>query len=221
MSTDQPGPGSPDDPFGKRPGDGDGPPSGEDGPYGGGPYGSPPPGAGGPYGGGGQGGGPYDEGPEDPFGGGQQGPDPLAGMPPLARSGKRVTARVIDIVVVLVPAYLLELLVVGAHGHVSVGRSALGGVFAAGIGFLYEWYPTKATGQTIGKRAMGIRTAMLADGSVPTSAASAVRALILWVPVFCCYCVWFLLIGITVAFDKPYRQGVHDKAAKTVVVEIP
>ncbi|WNI15706.1 RDD family protein [Actinacidiphila sp. ITFR-21] len=252
MSTDQPGPGSPDDPFAKRPGDGGGPPSG-DGAYGG-PHGAPPPG--GPHadGEGGQGGGPfgqsphdrdpygpgpYGEGPRDqgpydrgPYGrnpsadgppgpGQRPGPDPLAGMPPLAGRGRRVLARIVDVVVVLVPAYLLEWAVIGAQrGDVNVGRSAVGGVFAAVVGFLYEWYLTKATGQTLGKRAMGLRIAMLADGSVPTPTAAAVRAAVLWLPVFCCYCVWFLLIGVTVALDRPYRQGVHDKAARTVVVEV-
>lgn len=197
-------------------------------PYSGGPYGAPPPGQGGggpwnqgggePYGQGGQGGpgGPYGGG-QGPYG--QGGPDPLAGMPPLAPAGKRVLARIIDIVIVLIPAFLLDWAAVGLHNDFTAGRSAVGGVFTAGIGFLYEFFTTKATGQTIGKRSMGLRAAMLSDGRVPTPQASALRALILWLPAFCCSCVWFVIIGITVLADRPYRQGVHDKAAKTVVVE--
>ncbi|WP_329132387.1 RDD family protein [Streptomyces sp. NBC_01476] len=227
MSSDQPGPGSPDDPFAKPPGNPYGnPPPGDGGPYGqGGPHGAPPPGDGG------FGQDPYGRGPQDPFGGdpypgGPQGPgpgpDPLAGMPPLAPAGRRIFARIVDVVVVLIPGYLLEWAVVGMQdgSDVNWGRSAVGGVFTAGIGFFYEWLMTRSTGQTLGKRAMGLRTAMLADGDIPTSNAAALRAAVLWVPVFCCYCVWFLLIGITVAFDKPYKQGLHDKAAKTVVVQV-
>lgn len=196
-------------------------------PYGGGPYGAPPPG-GGPYGNGPYGpgpggqdgpggpggpGGPYDK---HPHGGA---PDPLAGMPPLADSGKRVLARIIDIIIVLIPAGLLDWAAGGIHGDdFDTGRSAVGGVFTAGLGFLYEWYLTKSTGQTLGKRLMGLRAAMLADGSVPSSSAAAARAAVLWLPAFCCSCFWFVIIGITVMFDKPYRQGVHDKAAKTVAV---
>jgi uncharacterized RDD family membrane protein YckC len=30
--------------------------------------------------------------------------------------------------------------------------------------------------------------------------------------------VWFLVIGLTVLVDRPYKQGIHDKAARTVVV---
>jgi uncharacterized RDD family membrane protein YckC len=239
MSTDQPPSGSPDDPFGKRPQDGDSgasggspydrpagdqpppdqpnqPPPGN--PYGGGPYGAPPPGGDGPYGGQN----PYDQ---DPYGrsphtGGPGGPDPLAGMPPLADGGKRVLARIIDIVIVLIPAFLLDWLTVGLQDNdFSTGRSAVGGVFTAGIGFLYEFFMTRSTGQTFGKKAMGIRAAMLEDGSVPTQNAAAVRSLVLWLPAFCCSCVWFLVIGATVAIDRPYKQGIHDKAAKTVVVQ--
>lgn len=237
MSTDEPPPGSPDDPFAKRPRPGE-PDSGGGSPYdrpgeqppGGpppnqpppgspysGPHGAPPPGGGGPYGQG-----PYERGPYDqgPAGQGPYGPDPLAGMPPLAPAGKRVLARIIDIVIVLIPAFLLDWAAVGLHSDsFTTGRSAVGGVFTAGIGFLYEFFSTRATGQTVGKRSLGLRTAMLSDGSVPPPQASALRALILWLPAFCCSCVWFLIIGITVVFDRPYKQGVHDKAARTVVVE--
>jgi uncharacterized RDD family membrane protein YckC len=250
MSTDQPPPGSPDDPFAKRPGQGGGqgspddapgsaqqpppganqPPPGS--PYGGGPYGPPPPGGpgeggyGGGYGGGGQQGGqwgqggPYGQGP-GPYQQGPYGPggDPLAGMPPLAEGGKRLLARIIDIIIVLIPAYLLDWAAVGLQeGHFSAGRSAVGGVFTAGIGFLYEFFMTRTDGRTFGKRAMGLRVAMLADGSVPSPSAAAVRALVLWLPAFCCSCVWFLVIGLTVLVDRPYKQGIHDKAARTVVV---
>ena len=223
MSSDQPPPGSPDDPFAKRPPEGGGwgrpegssegpPPGGDqpppsDGAYGGGPHGAPPPGRGGPYG-------------QSPYGGAPGGADPLAGMPPLADSGKRLLARIIDIVIVLIPAFLLDWAAVGIQeGDFTAGRSAVGGVFTAGIGFLYEFLMTRATGQTVGKKVMRLRTAMLADGRVPTSNASAARAAILWLPAFCCSCVWFLVIGVTVAVDRPYRQGIHDKAARTVVVQ--
>lgn len=236
MSTDQPSPGAPDDPFAK-PSQGD--------PYGsGGPYGAPPPGsqggAGGPYGGpydrppaGGPGGGPGDAGgprgpydgppaggPGGPHGGDPYGgtPDPLAGMPPLAEAGKRVLARVIDLVIVLVPAGLIDW-AAGGTEHFSSGKSALGGGLIAVIGFFYEWLTTRSKGQTLGKRAMRLRAAALDNGSVPSTSAAALRALVLWVPAVCCSCIWFLVIGITVLFDKPYKQGLHDKAAKTVVVE--
>ncbi|MYS18810.1 Uncharacterized membrane protein YckC, RDD family [Streptomyces sp. DvalAA-14] len=246
MSTDQPGQGPPDDPFGERRGDGgDRQPGGDGGAFGDGPYGAPPRGRGGPQGPGGEGRGPYEQ---DPWGRGPSGqppgdqgqddrnpyghnpysgrprgsgPDPMAGMPPAAATGKRVLARIIDIVIVLLPAYLLDWGIASVqNGSATLGRSAVGGVFAAGLGYLYEFYTTRSSGQTVGKKMMAIRTAMLSDGSVPTQTASAVRAGVLWVPVFFCSFVWFLIIGLTVIFDRPYRQGVQDRLAKTVVVEI-
>jgi uncharacterized RDD family membrane protein YckC len=174
-------------------------------PTAGNPYGSPPPG----------GESPYDRG----YGGGGGGEDPLSGMPPLAASGRRVLARIIDLVIVFIPAGLLDWASGGVHGSDwTAGRGAVGGVFTAVLGFVYEWYMTQSTGQTVGKRLMGLRAAMLSDGSVPTQRAAAIRAAILWLPAFCCSCFWFLIIGITVLFDKPYKQGLHEKAARTVVV---
>lgn len=192
----------------------DQPPPGS--PGGGGPYGPPPPGGGGPYGGGPRN--PYEGGPGGPHGP-YGGPDPLADMPPLAEGGRRVLARIIDIVVVLIPAGLLDWAAGGIHGNdFSTSRSALGGVFTAGLGFLYEWYMTMTSGQTLGKRATGLRAAMLANGDVPPSSAAAARAAVLWLPAFFCSCFWFLIIGMTVLFDRPYHQGIQDKAARTVVV---
>ncbi|MEV7547132.1 RDD family protein [Streptomyces sp. NPDC089915] len=103
----------------------------------------------------------------------------------------------------------------------------LGGAFllwwllyvAAFIG--YDWYLTQKTGQTLGKKAMRLRVAALNDGSVPTSGASISRAATLWVPFFLCCGLWWVIVGISILIDKPYQQGLHDKAARTVVVTAP
>ncbi|WP_198358586.1 RDD family protein [Streptomyces fildesensis] len=242
MSTDQPSPGSPDDPFAKPPQDsGPGTPGGspygqqppsypppQDGggndPYSGNPYGNPPPGGpppgGGappPYGGDPYGGDPYGG---DPYGGGT--PDPLAGMPPLGDVGKRLLARIIDFILISIPVGLLD----WAFGtfqtdtdDINYGRSLLGSCVAAVLYIGYEWWMTRATGQTLGKKWLGVRIAMLDNGTVPTSSAALIRACVFWLPtLFCCPCLWIVLIGILLLLDKPYRQGLHDKAAKTVVV---
>lgn len=230
MSTDQPPPGQPpdDDPFRKRPQgnppQGDPPqgnpydtphgsaPSGGD-PYGGGGAGSPPPyGGGDPYGGGGG----------NPYGG----TDPLAGMPPLAPSGRRVLARIIDIIIIAVIVWLISLIFGGLKyntDHMNYGRSFGQSVIAAVLYIGYDTYMTAGrNGQTIGKRLLGLRTANLNDGTTPTMQSSFVRALVLWLPaVFCCACVWTAICGGWSFFDRPYKQGLHDKAAKTVVVSTP
>ncbi|MCX5378146.1 RDD family protein [Streptomyces sp. NBC_00091] len=239
MSTDQPPPGEPpeDDPFLKKPQEPT-PPSG------GSPYGSPPPGGGGyppppPPGGGG--GGyppppppPYGGGPGDPGGGGYGMPDPLAGMPPLADFGKRLVARVIDLLLVGVPLFLIQLpfgtkryVVDSSKGEdvtevitKSYGGTGLLWTLISIVAYVgYDWWFTQKNGQTVGKKAMGLRVAMLNDGSVPVSGPALGRAAVLWVPTLvCCFCLWPLALIVSMLVDKPYKQGLHDKVAKTVVV---
>ncbi|MEV3992846.1 RDD family protein [Streptomyces sp. NPDC049837] len=233
-----------DDPFRKKPQD-DGaqpppapppPPSGGGGPYGGqGPYGGGGPYDGGP-GGGPPGGGPYGGGPGGgPYGGGPYGyggADPLAGMPPLADSGRRVLARLIDWVIIVVPLALIGIpfdiytRVTDQDELAEVWQNTNDGgqwVFQLIAIVAYVAYDTlmtaKRNGQTIGKRLMGMRVAMLNDGSVPNTNAALTRAGVLWLPqLICCPCLWPLLLLILILVDKPYKQGLHDKAARTVVV---
>lgn len=200
-----------DDPLRKNP-YGNPPPAGGPPPPGGqGPYGGPPPG-GGPYGG-------------DPYGGGGGYPgDPLAGMPPLADSGRRTLARIVDMILVGLVVWLLswafnvqEYTVAG--DDVSVGKSFGQSVIAAVLYIAYDTYMITRTGQTLGKKWLGMRVANLDNGATPAVQTSLIRALVLWIPfAFCCACVWTIIAGGWSFFDKPYKQGLHDKAAKTVVV---
>ncbi|MFI9806075.1 RDD family protein [Streptomyces sp. NPDC052301] len=238
MSSEPPpgsGPQPPeDDPLRKRPPSDQGSGSPYDTPYGGAqqppppgggqppPYGGehPPPPGGGPYGGGG---GPY--GP----GGGPSGPggypaDPLAGMPPLADSGKRTLARIIDMILVGIVVWLVTW-PIGAHEYnVNTDRIETSGtiwqsVVAAVLYVAYDTFLIARTGQTLGKKWLHMRVANLDNGATPSTQTSLNRALVLWVPfAFCCACIWTAICGGWSFFDKPYKQGLHDKAAKTVVV---
>ncbi|MFE6457045.1 RDD family protein [Streptomyces cinereoruber] len=252
MSTDQPPPGPPpdDDPFRKRPQEpppsagGQPPPAGpppEGPPPGGPPPGGPPP-PGNPYGSpyGGGGGSPYDNMPPPPppygggYGGGYGGTDPLAGMPPLADSGRRILARLIDWVIVAVPLAIIGI-PFKVYDRVSSDddfgdavNSFNGGgqlVFQLITIVAYVAYDTILTarnGRTLGKKLMKLRVAMLNDGSTPPMSQSLLRAVVLWLPaLICCACLWPLLLLILILVDKPYKQGLHDKAAKTVVVSVP
>ncbi|WP_328970243.1 RDD family protein [Streptomyces sp. NBC_00239] len=229
MSTDQPPPGQPpeDDPFLKKPQEP--PPT------------TPPPGSGSPYGSPGGTGGGYPPPPpppsgSDPYGGGMgyNPPDPLAGMPPLADFGKRLLARIIDVLIIAIPLGLLQWATSRNRWTIETdeGEDATevftkaysgSGLLWTLIGIVafvgYDWFMTKKSGQTVGKRLLGLRVAMLNDGSVPTSNASLSRAAVLWLPaLLCCPCVWELVLIVTIFADKPYRQGLHDKVGKTVVV---
>ncbi|MFE0700462.1 RDD family protein [Streptomyces sp. NPDC058872] len=224
MSTDQPPSGQQpeDDPFSKRPPE---PPAGE--PPAGPPPGEPPPGP--------PPGNPYDSAPPPPYGGyggGYGGTDPLSGMPPLADTGRRILARLIDWVILAVP-----LAIIGIPFDVYQRATEDGNDFGDTVNSLnggsqlvfqlitivayvaYDTVLTARNGRTVGKKLMKLRVAMLNDGSTPPMNQSLLRAVVLWLPaLICCACLWPLLILILIMVDKPYKQGLHDKAAKTVVV---
>ncbi|MBT2395587.1 RDD family protein [Streptomyces sp. ISL-100] len=240
MSNDQPptGPSPDDDPFRKKPPQE--PPSTP----------PPPPSGGGPYGEGGTGGpgdpaepgdpgGPTPPGPGSPYGGSPYGTppppysggaaDPLAGMPPLAPTGKRVAARIIDALIVGIPLGLIGWLIGMFDSYnsddwdevstMSDGKSLIWQLVSMVVYIGYDTYLTAKDGQTVGKRLMNLRVAMLNNGMVPEMNASLLRAVILWVPaLICCFCLWWLINLVMILVDKPYKQGLHDKAAKTVVV---
>ncbi|MFH8463965.1 RDD family protein [Streptomyces sp. NPDC017991] len=213
-----------EDPFKKRqpPPQQSQPPPGQSG---GSPYGAapPPPGATPPpYGGGA--GSPYGGGGGDPYGGGPYTNDPLAGMPPLADSGRRVLARIIDMVLVVIVVWLLTWGFGVNEYDVDADRIQYGKSFGQSLIALllyvgYDTFLTTRSGQTLGKKWLHLRVANLDNGSTPSVQTSLVRALVLWVPfAFCCACIWTAVAGGWSFFDKPYKQGLHDKAAKTVVV---
>ncbi|XUL99904.1 RDD family protein [Streptomyces venezuelae ATCC 10712] len=253
-----------DDPFSKRPPEPPqepppgGPPPGGPPPSGPPPGGAPPPGGGAPPPGGAQPpGGPPPGGPPPPgnpygspydntmppppppygggYGGGYGGADPLTGMPPLADTGRRVLARLIDWVIVAVP-----LAIIGIPFDIYRRATEDGNDFGDTVNSLnggsqlvfqlitivayvaYDTVLTARNGRTVGKKLMKLRVAMLNDGSTPPMSQSLLRAVVLWLPaLICCACLWPLLILILILVDKPYKQGLHDKAAKTVVVSVP
>ncbi|WP_100838093.1 RDD family protein [Kitasatospora fiedleri] len=172
----------------------------------------PPPGAPGSPGGPGGPGDPYGS----PHGGPGPGPGPVPGMPALGGWGARILARLVDYVMVQViaVAVLLPFL------HFNKQSGWIGSFwFSCALYLVYEGLMLSRDGQTLGKKLMKVRVAMLADGSAPTSAAAWTRAATFIVPaLICCGGLWWAIDGLFGVFDKPYRQCVHDKAAKTVVV---
>ncbi|MDK0519728.1 RDD family protein [Streptomyces sp. ML-6] len=210
MSNDQPPSGQPpeDDPFRKKPQE-PSPPSGS-------PYDSAPPPP------------PYDPGPYG--GGGPYGADPLAGMPPLGEPGKRILARLVDFLIISIPLYLISLPwggvveVTDDDGNVFNqtynGHQMVWSLIGLVVYVAYDTYFTHKDGRTLGKRLMKLRVAMLDDGRVPDTGTSFLRAVVLWLPaLLCCPCLWWLINIVLMFTDKPYRQGLQDKAAKTVVVQ--
>ncbi|MHA6760302.1 RDD family protein [Streptacidiphilus sp. PAMC 29251] len=155
-----------------------------------------------------------------PYGGPQSAPE----MPPLGGLGERLVARIIDWVLMLVIGSAIATAVVYGSGIDDVYIVALALLLSNVLGFVYEALMlTRSGGQTIGKKAMRLRVAALADGSVPVGAPAWIRAAVYWLPgaltSLCLPLLFSLLNDLWCTWDKPYHQCLHDKAARTVVVK--
>ncbi|WP_432014762.1 RDD family protein [Streptomyces sp. HD1123-B1] len=151
----------------------------------------------------------------------------LPGMPPLATPGQRFAARLVDTLVLGV-LWAVALAATGAlqysmdhPGEQDMARVTLALVLTMAVYFGYEGTMLSRTGQTLGKKLLRIRVAMLADGDVPARRGwvrAAVYALPgMLVPVLVGTVFW-LVNSVSLYWDKPYRRALHDKAARTVVV---
>ncbi|MFJ1705740.1 RDD family protein [Kitasatospora sp. NPDC088346] len=204
--------GAPSDPHGTPPP----PPPPGDTPYGtppgyGAPYGAPPGGSGTPHGS------PYGAAPppvSGPYA--DQSGGPVPGMPPLATWPNRIIAKVIDFVMMEALAIVVSL----PFSDLGRQNGWIGPIWLGYAFFLvYEGLMLSRDGQTVGKKLFHLRVAMLIDGSTPTPNAGWIRSATFVLPaVICCGGLWWPVDGLFGVFDKPYRQAIHDKAAKTVVV---
>jgi len=159
----------------------------------------------------------------NPYGPTPYGNAQVAAMPPLGGLGRRLTARIIDYVLLAVVGVPLTLLAYSGSSHDRTARTVGVDVVLALVGFVYEGLMlTLSRGQTVGKKVMRVRVAVLADGSVPSGSTGWIRSAVFWLPgiiSFLCIPALFSLLNILwCLWDRPYRQCLHDKAAKTVVV---
>ncbi|GAA4611854.1 hypothetical protein GCM10023195_50450 [Actinoallomurus liliacearum] len=211
-----------------------GPPPGPYGPSGPGHYGGPPPAP--PY-------------PSYPPGGPYPAYGPPTAMDPtLAEWWQRLVARIIDgllLSVVTAPLlvwYFLWYLhrikdilpsdpdapppPVGEMLHTELGLmgySLLVGLVSAVVAFGYEAFALSRWGRTVGKRVMNIKVVALSDRAPITGGTAAKRAaLYALVPQVPTVGGMFGLLNVLwLLWDKPYRQCLHDKVARTVVVKTP
>ncbi|MDA2808117.1 RDD family protein [Nocardiopsis suaedae] len=158
---------------------------------------------------------------------------------PLASWGPRFLARLIDILVVVVPALLigavLALMLTGllaliGRGGLETSFAILNSVAAFVLGTAYEAVSVTRWRMTLGMRVLGLRVAPLSGAGYPGPLpvmASVARGALLWSPVifgFSAPAMWTLavlalvLFGLWPLWDRPNRQGLHDKVAGTVVL---
>ncbi|WP_084704329.1 RDD family protein [Phaeacidiphilus oryzae] len=153
---------------------------------------------------------------------GSGGEPPIAGMPPLGGLFRRVVARFVDGVLMAIVSGII--VVAGGWQH-SFDSGGAGSVWVGILTSVLYWVYDALMmmywrGQTVGKRLMRIRVAMLADGRVPAPGAAWVRAAVYALPsIISCIGELFWLVNVLwCTWDRPFRQCLHDKAAKTVVV---
>ena len=96
---------------------------------------------------------------------------------------------------------------------------------ACALWFAYEVPAVANTGQTLGKRVLGIKVMGMEGAARLGFGRSLRRWNILGFPTLLWACcigfVWQLVDCAYLLFDRPLQQAFHDKAARTVVVKVP
>ncbi|KAB2343988.1 RDD family protein [Actinomadura rudentiformis] len=169
--------------------------------------------------------------PHDPVPGEQ--PDDQPSRPPAgppvagpASLGRRLGAGLIDVLLLSVVTSVVSLplvdwdRVLDPDSEETVTYSAGEGIanlIAVALVFLYFWFMTWKYGQTLGKKALGIRVVREEDGGTVDNSQALSRAGLYAVLVVICCCVGGIVDVAWILWD-PRRQAMHDKVARTVVV---
>ena len=166
----------------------------------------------------------------------------------LAGLGPRLVARILDILAVLVLNVVVNgwFAYQFAQEFAPIWRAAMADPFgeqpqptgrmetllwtmlivATLLWLLYEAPATASRGQTLGKRIMHIKVVAV-ESTEPLGFGRAFRRwarLGLWTPLWGCAGLGFLfqlIDSLSPLFDQRLRQALHDKTARTVVIEVP
>jgi uncharacterized RDD family membrane protein YckC len=138
----------------------------------------------------------------------------------LAPIGRRIAGLILDQFIVAFPAVIVILALGFMPSDTVTSRSILTfNICLTSAAFVYETVMIAKLGRTVGKMALGTRVVRLVDGQRPDWSESAMRAL---VPLaFGAIPKIGVFLGVMVyslALWSPLRQGLHDKAAGTLVV---
>ena len=136
----------------------------------------------------------------------------------LATVGSRVGARLID--ALLVGAVSAAIVLLGGGVELNDGSVELPGWMqwvTGGFAIAYEIGLIALTGQTLGKRLVGIRVVDATTGAVPELDQAVRRAfpnVLTLVP----FLGWLSIVAYLSAVWRPRRQGWHDSLAGTIVI---
>ncbi len=158
----------------------------------------------------------------------------------LASAGSRILARIIDVGIAAVlsaPVTVSLILIAHRHDHAYVeqlrlharttyrtlGLDAMGiALWAAAVlvvlltAIVFDAYRLPRTGQTTGRRLVGVQVVTAGTADDVAGGAAFLRALLFWV--FAILPVIDVLALGGVLWGRPYRQGLHEKLSRTLSI---
>ena len=170
----------------------------------------------------------------------QESSEPEVRVVELASAGSRILARIIDLciaVVLSLPATVTLMLIAHRHDHAYVnslrlhakttyrtlGMDAMGiTLWAATVAvvlltaIIFEAYRLPRTGQTTGRRMVGVQVVTAGTAEEVSAGAAATRAFLFWLLVLIPVVDVLALGGIL--WGRPYRQGFHEKLSRTLTI---
>ncbi|MFJ1644479.1 RDD family protein [Streptomyces sp. NPDC088258] len=154
----------------------------------------------------------YPQQPGQPYGAyPQQQPGYGGGMPELAHWGLRVGGKLIDGLLYLVP-YVLFLYGANTSGGVTPILAVIGALGMLAI-FVWQLIQEGSTGQTVGKKVVGIRLLRESDGQPIGAGMAFLRTLAHFLDNIACYLGWLWPL-----WDQK-KQTFADKVCSTVVIK--
>ncbi|MEU9057370.1 RDD family protein [Streptomyces sp. NPDC048430] len=142
---------------------------------------------------------------------------PGAGLPPLAHWGQRVGGYLLDVLIIAGPMYALGFIDLAGSDDPATAEPgvffAIGVVYTLAMAF-YQLYLEGKTGQTTGKKVLGISLHREADGRPLGFGMAFVRKLAHFLDSFACYLGWLWPL-----WDEK-KQTFADKVCKTVVIKV-
>lgn len=171
---------------------------------------------------------------QPPPGYGQPGYGGYSGSPdrqgrPLASWGKRVGAAIVDFLILAVPLFVIISVIFGVDFNAGSDEDGAGFSLSASLapsllGFVlsaayYVYFTGGESGQTLGKKLLGIAVRDAETGGPLGYGKSGLRYLVQAGPGSFCF-LWSIVDSLWPLWDQK-NQAIHDKAVNTLVVEVP
>ena len=138
----------------------------------------------------------------------------------LASLFARLLARFLDCALIMVPFPVVAVISVEVLDRSGSGVVAVGGVVVTVVAAFYEVALTATKGQTLGKWVTDIKVIRSDNGLVPGWGRSLGRYLASWGTIPALGQVLALVVCAPLLWDRTH-QGLHDKAAATLVIDAP